>query len=367
MKSFENVIKHIEMGMDRFVAVRKSTETTMKSFEMAAKNKDTSTKRIEVSTKNFENYIPMKAIYTFCVFLCMASFSAVGQVKVIGALEPNDLTDKYSTHSDIYGKGGFRSVANNSERDEITPARRSVGMLVYSIQEEKFYQLKAGITNSNWVESQMGGGTGGGGTGILALEKGGTGAATAEEARVNLGLGTLAIQNKDAVEITNGAIDGTLIGNSTPAQGKFTTLDVNSELTVTGQVIVNGDIKASGDVTANSDIRLKKNIVTLPPVSEQLRRLHAVSYDRRDVDLHQIGFIAQNVQEFFPSLVKADGDQKKTLSLNYQSMTVPLLKGWQEHDEEIAVQQRELKTLKSEVEELKKAVAELKELLKAKK
>ncbi|WP_316750427.1 tail fiber domain-containing protein [Pedobacter gandavensis] len=317
--------------------------------------------------KNFEKYIPMKAIYTFCVFLCLASFSAVGQVKVIGALEPNDLTDKYSTHSDIYGKGGFRSVAGNKERDEITPARRSPGMLVYSIQEEKFYQLKGGIANSNWVESKMGSGAGGGETGILALEKGGTGAATAEEARTNLGLGTLAIQNKDAVEITKGAIDGTLIGNSSPAQGKFTTLDVNSELTVTGQVIVNGDIKASGDVTANSDIRLKKNIETLPPVSEQLRRLHAVSYDRRDVALHQIGFIAQNVQEFFPSLVKADTDQKKTLSLNYQSMTVPLLKGWQEHDEEIAVQQRELKSLKSEVEELKKAVAELKELLKAKK
>ncbi|WP_316841029.1 tail fiber domain-containing protein [Pedobacter gandavensis] len=314
--------------------------------------------------KSFENYIPMKAIYTFCVLLFMATFSAVGQVKVIGALEPNDLTDKYSTHSDIYGKGGFRSVASNAERDLITPARRSVGMLVYSILEEKFYQLKAGITNSNWVESQMG--TGGGSTEMLPIEKGGTGAITAEAARTNLGLGTLAIQNKDAVEITKGAIDGTLIGNSTPAQGKFTTLDVNSELTVTGQVIVNGDIKASGDVTANSDIRLKKNIETLPPVSDQLRRLHAVSYDRRDVDLHQIGFIAQNVQEFFPSLVKADTDQKKTLSLNYQSMTVPLLKGWQEHDEVIAVQQKELKSLKSEVEELKKAVAELKELLKAK-
>lgn len=319
----------------------------------------------ETAMKRNENYIPMKAIYIFCVFLCLNSFSAVAQVKVIGALEPNDLTDKYATHSDIYGKGGFRSVASNAERDLITPARRSVGMLVYSILEEKFYQLKAGIANSNWVESQMGGGAGTVET--LAIEKGGTGAVTAEGARENLGLGSLAIQNKDNVEITKGAIDNTLIGSSMPAQGKFTTLDVNSELTVTGQVIVNGDIKASGDVTANSDIRLKKNIETLPPVSEQLRRLHAVSYDRRDVDLHQIGFIAQNVQEFFPSLVKAGSDQKKTLSLNYQSMTVPLLKGWQEHDEEIAVQQRELKSMKSEIEELKKTVAELKELLKAKK
>jgi len=314
--------------------------------------------------KTLENYTPMKAIYTFCLILCMASYSAIAQVKVIGAVEPNDLSDKYPTHNEIYGKGGFRSVASNTERDNITPARRSVGMLVYSILEEKFYQLKGGLLNTNWVETQMGGG---GSTETLAIEKGGTGAITAESARANLGLGTLAVQNKDAVEITKGAIDGTLIGNSSPAQGKFTTLDVNSELTVTGQVIVNGDIKASGDVTANSDVRLKKNIVTIPNVSESLRRLHAVSYDRNDMELHQIGFIAQNVQEFFPSLIKIDNDQRKTLSLNYQSMTVPLLKGWQEHDEEIVSQQRELKALKAELEELKKTVTELKALLKDKK
>ncbi|MNK40861.1 hypothetical protein D3C87_595160 [compost metagenome] len=70
-----------------------------------------------------------------------------------------------------------------------------------------------------------------------AIEKGGTGATTVEETYANLGLGSLAVQNKDAVEITNGAIDGTLIGSSAPAQGKFTTLEVNSELTVTSQVI----------------------------------------------------------------------------------------------------------------------------------
>ncbi len=150
----------------------------------------------------------------------------------------------------------------------------------------------------------------------------------------------------------------------TPAQGKFTTLDVNSELTVTGQVIVNGDIKATGDVTANSDIRIKKNIVTLDPVSQSLRRLHAVSYDRRDVELHQIGFIAQNVQEFFPSLIKVDNDQRKTLSLNYQVMTVPLLKGWQEHDEVIASQQKEIAELKAEMEKMKELISQIKQELK---
>lgn len=303
--------------------------------------------------------------YTVFLLVSMACISASAQVKVIGSVEPNDLSDKYPTHNELYGKGGFRSVNDLTERDAITPARRSMGMLVYCIANEKFYQLKGGILNTNWIETNFGSGTGGGtNPEVITIEKGGTGAVNVEDARTNLGLGTLAVQNKDAVEITNGAIDGTLIGNSAPAKGKFTTLEVNSELTVTGQVIVNGDIKATGDVMANSDIRIKKNIVTLDPVSQSLRRLHAVSYDRRDIELHQIGFIAQNVQEFFPSLIKVDNDERGTLSLNYQAMTVPLLKGWQEHDEIIAAQQKEITDLKIEIEKLKELYLEIKKRIK---
>jgi len=305
----------------------------------------------------------MKLIYTLCLLVGLASFSASAQVKVIGAVEPNDLSDKYPTHNEIYGKGGFRSVATALERDNITPARRSEGMLVYVIADGKLYQLKGGTANTNWADAQFGGGSV---STVVPVDKGGTGAVTAEEARANLGLGNLSIQNKDAVEITKGVIDGTLIGNLTPEKGKFTFLDVNSELTVTGQVIVNGDIKATGDVTANSDIRIKKNIMNIPEVSESLRRIHAVSYDRSDIELHQIGFIAQNVQEFFPSLIKVDTDARKTLSLNYQSMTVPLLKGWQEHDETIAVQQKEIKSLKEDIAELQRSIAELKSMMKTK-
>ena len=309
----------------------------------------------------------MKKICSFLMVMGLATLAGYGQVKVIGAVEPNDLTDKYPTHNEIYGKGGFRSVADVAERNGITPARRSQGMLVYVIAEEKLYQLKGGLADANWAEIAFGAGSGSAPGAVLAVEKGGTGATNADDARINLGLGNMAVQNKDAVEITNGAIDGTLIGSSTPAQGKFTELDVNSELRVTGQVVVTGDIRATGDVTANSDVRLKRNIGTIPPVSESLRRLHAVSYDRKDMDLHQIGFIAQNVQEYFPSLIRTDNDAQKTLSLNYQTMTVPLLKGWQEHDELIVAQQRELTSLKSEVEELRKAIAELKGMLNSRK
>ena len=38
------------------------------------------------------------------------------------------------------------------------------------------------------------------------------------------GLGTMASQNANNVAITGGSIDGTPIGHTTPASGKFTTL-----------------------------------------------------------------------------------------------------------------------------------------------
>lgn len=47
-------------------------------------------------------------------------------------------------------------------------------------------------------------------------------------------LGTMAAQNADAVAITGGAIDGTVIGGTTAAAGTFTDVVVNGNLTVNG-------------------------------------------------------------------------------------------------------------------------------------
>jgi hypothetical protein len=149
------------------------------------------------------------------------------------------------------------------------------------------------------------------------------------------------------------------IGTTAPAYK----LDVNGTGNFTGN-LTGSTAVFSGNVTANSDIRLKKNIKTLPSVSDALRNINAVEFDRRDVELHQVGFIAQNVQKYFPALITVAKDSAHTLSLNYQAMTSPLLKGWQEHDEVIKTQQTEIDTLKKEMEALKQAIDELKKLIK---
>ena len=64
---------------------------------------------------------------------------------------PNDTNDTFPTHVDTYGKGGFRSVETIIERNSISSERRKEGMIVNVIDENnKIYQLKDGITNSNW-------------------------------------------------------------------------------------------------------------------------------------------------------------------------------------------------------------------------
>lgn len=63
----------------------------------------------------------------------------------------------WATHTDTYGKGGFRTVADNTARDAITTARRSAGMLVYSTASAALYQLGPGLTNSDWAVASFGG------------------------------------------------------------------------------------------------------------------------------------------------------------------------------------------------------------------
>lgn len=73
---------------------------------------------------------------------------------------PTDSLDQFATHSDKYGRGGYRSVANLTERDEITEPRRKEGMKVFVNDIGKEYRLIGGIANENWLEV----GTGSGGS-----------------------------------------------------------------------------------------------------------------------------------------------------------------------------------------------------------
>lgn len=82
-----------------------------------------------------------------------------GSVTVTGFIAPTDTSDTYATHDALLGKGGLREVQTLIDRDEIPTDRRRIGMLVYVIEEEKYYALFGDITNLSWKDcgSQLGG------------------------------------------------------------------------------------------------------------------------------------------------------------------------------------------------------------------
>lgn len=69
---------------------------------------------------------------------------------------PATTDDTYATHHAEYGKGGWRSVANNTERDNIPPERRELGMVVvvaspYGKWELTTYTLSTPIPSTAWT------------------------------------------------------------------------------------------------------------------------------------------------------------------------------------------------------------------------
>lgn len=72
-----------------------------------------------------------------------------GTVPVAGPVAPTSTGDTYPSHLAIYGKGGLRTVADNTERDAISADRREAGMLVYSIGAGVTYQLDTDLTT--WI------------------------------------------------------------------------------------------------------------------------------------------------------------------------------------------------------------------------
>lgn len=102
-----------------------------------------------------------------------------------------------------------------------------------------------------------------------------------------------------------------------------------------------GAIHASG-FFKESDVRLKSNIVPLNHTLDQICNIPTVEFDMHDK--HQIGTVAQDLENNFAEIVNTDSDGMK--SVDYCMLGVVAIEG--------------IKLLKQEVEDLKKQIKELK-------
>lgn len=139
-----------------------------------------------------------------------------------------------------------------------------------------------------------------------------------------------------AISIANTTTNATFfVGIGTTTSGTLATLNVSSSnLTFNPST---GNLVVGGTVTANSDIKLKTNIKTIENALDKVLSLRGVEYDRIDNQEHQIGLIAQEVQQIIPEAVypKSPVPDHETKSVAYANLVGLLIEAIKEQNQEI--------------------------------
>merc|ERR1711871_1514660 len=143
----------------------------------------------------------------------------------------------------------------------------------------------------------------------------------------------------------------------------------NSKFTVdsAGAGVFSGTVTGSGTFQSSSDRRLKKRITQLYGAMEKINGLRGVNYywrrgegphtHREFDDLKQVGFIAQEVEDVIPEVVRTDADGFK--SMQYSGIIPYAVEALKLHDTTIAQLQGENKALRDTVARLQAEQAAL--------
>lgn len=112
----------------------------------------------------------------------------------------------------------------------------------------------------------------------------------------------------------------------------------------------------SGAYSAVSDARFKTDVAPLQEVLPGVMRLQPKTYRFVDTDSDRryTGLIAQELEQVFPQFVHFGGDDQKTYSVDYGSMSVVALKAIQEQQTRIESLEAEIETLKEMIRTLAK-------------
>ena len=164
----------------------------------------------------------------------------------------------------------------------------------------------------------------------------------------NANVGAARIQTSDI----NGASD---IGCTAMSVVKTVNNDTTSNIFI--RFGINGYSGGSGQINANgssqaafgtfSDRRLKENITDLPSQLDKIKAMRPVEFDYIESEGggHQLGFVAQEIEEIYPDMVGERPDGMKTLS-TLGKWEARLVKAIQEQQAQIEALQSEINTLK---------------------
>ena len=127
------------------------------------------------------------------------------------------------------------------------------------------------------------------------------------------------------------------------------------------RVSMNGNnIDNAGAYYYSSDRRLKKNISRIDDNLDKIMKIDGVRFQWRDDNKTALGFIAQDVEKFYPELVNTNSDTGLK-SINYDGMIAPMVETIKKQQNQIEKQQREAKQLKNMNKQQQQQIDDLKE------
>ena len=110
------------------------------------------------------------------------------------------------------------------------------------------------------------------------------------------------------------------------------TVDICGTLKTQSNVECTGDVSCSGNFVS-SDLNLKDNINNIEDPFKIINQLKPVNYTYKGRNDIKMGFIAQDIEKIYPSIVKKDTNNN--LSIDYINFIALLVKGSQDHEKTI--------------------------------
>lgn len=241
-------------------------------------------------------------------------------------------------------KGGFRCVANVTERNAIPIGGRRPGMVVRVVEGETVtdWTLPASsLANSAWVEQKApsGGGGGGGGDGYVPTDGGDM-------------TGKFKVTDTGSIDFNGKAkitLDSENVKYETTSPSSMLVFSNGTENTIEFDLQI-GQIIAKTEVGLASDRRLKKKIKTIQNSLAITNQLRGVFFNWRSTDAESMGVIAQELEKVLPFLVVKGSDKK--LAVLYTALAGLFIQNVKELIERDNLNAQAIAELKAQIAEL---------------
>ena len=127
------------------------------------------------------------------------------------------------------------------------------------------------------------------------------------------------------LKLTNGIqfSDNTIVNTTNISSGTYAANNVVFKPSHFNNMTVTGDFASNPPLTA-SDYRIKTNIQELDE-THTIDKLRPVTYYQNQLKKNAIGFIAHELQEYYPELVEGEKDGDKMQSVNYTGILAILI------------------------------------------